>query len=217
MTALLWNRRWLLVLKWTALYFLVYSVLGVTRYFWYYAPLLPGFTVLIGLGSWVIQRWLQRFKGLRFPKRFSTILTLLVVLALALMQVGDLLELRENADNRYNIYRAVGEWLQANTLPDAKVGALEVGIIGFYAKRPMVDFAGLIQPQVSNQLSLDATYQDAAVWASNRYQPDYLVLFSSAFPRLRRDYVAERCRLVKEFSATEYEFQTDLQIYACGT
>ncbi len=48
--ALLKRRYWLLVLSWTGLYFLAYSLLGVTNYFWYYAPLVPGWVVGIGLG-----------------------------------------------------------------------------------------------------------------------------------------------------------------------
>jgi hypothetical protein len=133
------------------------------------------------------------------------------------MQFGDLLEMRMNADTRFRVYRAVGKWLQANTSTSAKVGALEVGIIGYYANRPMVDFAGLIQPDVAEQLTADTTYQDAAIWASNRYQPDYLVLFRGAFARLRRGYVAEGCQLVVEFPAQKYDFHTDLQVYTCGS
>ncbi|HEX9091598.1 MAG TPA: hypothetical protein VF831_08915, partial [Anaerolineales bacterium] len=35
------GKRWLLLLAWSALYFASYSFLGVSRYFWYYAPLVP--------------------------------------------------------------------------------------------------------------------------------------------------------------------------------
>jgi hypothetical protein len=214
---LIWNRRWLLILTWTVLYFAAYSLLGVTRYFWYYAPLVPGFVVLVGLGIGKTHQWLQRSSKSLAPGSLLTSLICLTVLIMALLQGSDLLMMRKNMDTRFRIYRAVGEWLQASASPDAKVGALEVGIIGFYAKRPMVDFAGLIQPDVANQLMVDTTYQDAAVWASEVYQPDYLVLLRGAFPRLRRSYVAEECRLVEEFLAAEYDFHTDLQVYTCGS
>jgi hypothetical protein len=44
------KRPWALIVTWTILYFLAYSVLGVSNYFWYYSPLVPGFIVLVGLG-----------------------------------------------------------------------------------------------------------------------------------------------------------------------
>jgi hypothetical protein len=48
---LVWRARtWGLLISWTILYFAAYSALGVSRYFWYYAPLVPGFIGLVGLG-----------------------------------------------------------------------------------------------------------------------------------------------------------------------
>ena len=46
-----WKRRqWGVILIWPMVYFASYSILGVSRYFWYYAPLVPGFIVAVGLG-----------------------------------------------------------------------------------------------------------------------------------------------------------------------
>ena len=42
-----------------------------------------------------------------------------------------------------------GEWLDKNTPPDATVGVAEVGQIGFYARRYMTDYLGLLQPAVA--------------------------------------------------------------------
>ncbi len=42
--------RWQLFLVWPLVYFVAYSLLGVTRYFWYYAPLIPGFLFAAGFG-----------------------------------------------------------------------------------------------------------------------------------------------------------------------
>ena len=52
-------RQWLLFLIWPVFYFIAYTFLGVSRYFWYYAPLVPGFVVLVGLGIAAISRWVQ--------------------------------------------------------------------------------------------------------------------------------------------------------------
>lgn len=79
-------------------------------------------------------------------------------------------------DPRLPVYREAGEWLQAHTTSEASVGALEVGVLGYYSQRPIVGFAGLIQPEVACQLGPAATYHDSATWAIQTYHPDYILL-----------------------------------------
>lgn len=219
-------RPWVLFLAWTMLYFLAYSALGVSRYFWYYAPLVPGFIVLLGLGISSISRGgpCARPSGpcIRpreaFPSHRTAlfyIATLALLLLLVPAQVYDLGQLRQHPDNRLMIYPVVGEWLLDHTPPDASVGTLEVGLIGYYSQRRMIDFAGLIQPQVSNQLTAHTTYEDAALWAVEHYRPDYLVLHENLFPRLEQGYVAQHCIVIQRFPGKAYGYSTDLNVYTC--
>ena len=90
----------------------------------------------------------------------------------------------QHPDARLGIYQEVGEWLFTNTPADASVGTLEVGIIGYYAQRPMIDFAGLLQPDVVQVFRPDATYDDTAQWAIEHHRPDYLVLQVGVLPRV---------------------------------
>ena len=211
------NQRWLMILAWTALYFLAYTVLGVTRYFWYYAPLVPGWVVAVGLG-------ISFFYGFPLPGqmrgsawgekiRFGVVIFLLT--ALFLGQFFHSQKLKDGNDARYPLYRAVGEWLNANTPIDARVGALEVGMIGYFSQRPMVDFAGLIQPALADQMQTDTTYDDTALWAVQRYQPEYLALIDGMLPRLENEFVLAHCRQVKRFAGEKYDFSADLRVYAC--
>jgi len=258
--------HWALFLAWTMLYFLAYSALGVSRYFWYYAPLVPGFIVLLGLGISSISNSpppKPPFLGIsgksnspppnspllgisgksnspppnspllgisgksNSPPPNSPLLGIwgrpgggrIVMLALFLYlisaQAYDLGQLRQRPDNRLVIYPVVGEWLRNHTPPQASVGTLEVGLIGYYSQRRMIDFAGLIQPQVSNQLTVHATYEDAALWAVERYHPDYLALHENLFPRLEQGYAAQRCAVIKHFPGKPYGYSADLNVYAC--
>ena len=138
-----------------------------------------------------------------------------ILAILFLVQLSSLNRLRQNRDARYSIYRAAGNWLAENTPHDASVGALEVGIIGFFAQRPMIDFAGLIQPEVAGRFNYGSTYEDAAVWAVKEFRPDYLVLFADAFPSLDQEYVAESCKLVSGFQRKDVILSTPLIIYDC--
>lgn len=222
---LLWrSRRWSLLLAWTLLYFIAYSLLGVSRYYWYYAPLVPGFIALVGLGLHWLARPVRRlvrkagriqFVTIQYPGRLSLAAACAVLALLLIGQAGDLWRFRHLPNPRYTVYREVGLWLNENTPPEAAFGALEVGIMGYYSDRPVIDFAGLIQPEVARQLAVDSTYTDAAVWAVERYRPEYLVLQDGLFTALEQSYLSSHCQPVQHFSKEVYAYDHNLTVYAC--
>ena len=209
-------RNWALFLAWTILYFLLYWAMGVTSYFWYYAPLVPGLIVLLGLGISSISRF---FISNRTSFYYMTAMALLFVLVAA--QVEHLRQMLQRPyhqlfiDNRLVIYGVAGEWLRHHTPLNASIGTLEVGILGFYAQRRMIDFAGLIQPEVSDQFTRYTTYEDGALWAVEHFHPDYLVLFEHQFPRLEQVYTAPHCNVIQRFAGKLYGYSNDLNVYIC--
>jgi arabinofuranosyltransferase len=201
---------WLLILGWSLLHVAAYSALGVTSYFWYYGPVVPGFVALIGLGVQALHQFVARFAGRRWAAGAAGLLAL----ALLFAQNGGVRYFIQHRDDRLPSYQAAGEWLRAHTSPDASVGALEVGVLGYYAQRRMIDFAGLLQPQVALRLTPDTTYDDAAIWAIQHFQPDYIVFRPDTLPRLAQDSsLRKHCRLVHALSAPAYAIP--LEIYAC--
>ena len=212
------NRLWLLLLGWTALYFLAYSLLGVTSYFWYYAPLVPGFVAAIGLGVdgaiLIGTRLLVGPNNIR-SKTLTYALSITVCI-LGIQQLATLIEISKNIDPRMQIYRSVGEWIDHNTAPDATIGTLEVGIIGFFAEREMIDFAGLIQPDIAAQLRNAENYESAALWAVTHYKPNYLVLHDQMFPQLDADYLPKHCQPEITFHKEQYSYSNDLVVYRCN-
>lgn len=230
---LMYARRWILFLSWPVFYTISYSILGVSRYFWYYAPLVPGFIVATGLGVTAIAGLAQKSKyfdyapqgesmGVKSGSSFSevkkrlpilSISVLLIVLAFA--QVNELWRFKDQSDPRKLIYQAVGGWLNDYSSSEATIAALEIGIIGYYADRPMVDFAGLLYPEVASQLSIDTTYEDAAMWAVERYEPDYVVLPKGGYQSMKESYLSERCRIVQHFPGEPYGFTAQMNIYEC--
>ena len=202
-------RRWLLLLGWGLLYFFGYTLLSVSRYFWYYAPLVPVFVTLIGLGGEAVVKSLK--DRWRLFKQFWPVLAGLILLLLP--QARDLWRLAHRPDPRAQIYRDVGLWLAENTPPEASVGTLEVGIIGYYARRRMVDFAGLIQPDVALQMRYETTYEDTALWAVRQYRPNFLVLNPAWFPRLMEQWVDPFCEPLQRFTRPEYFGK--LVVYQC--
>lgn len=211
--AVRYQQRGILIVIWSLVYFVAYSVLGVSSYFWYYAPLVPGFIVATGYGIEASYKILCVLASqIKWVYQYLPALLLAVLL---LAQVTHLNALRQNPDKRYPIYKAAGEWIYRNTPESVRVGALEVGIIGYYAQRPMIDFAGLIQPEVAAMMNTETTYEDTAMWAIARYQPDILVLFEHAFPKVKDRYINANCSVVKVLEKSKYNFSDSLFIYRC--
>ncbi|MFW6116035.1 MAG: hypothetical protein ACOC7Y_03120, partial [Chloroflexota bacterium] len=207
--ALLKERQWLPLLAWGVLYFASFTVLGVSRYFWYYAPLIPVILAATGLGVAAIKQWLPR-QAVRGRRGW---MLLIVLLALLLWpQARGLWYVHRHPDERAEVYRHVGTWLSEHTPEDASVGTLEVGIIGYYARRRIIGFAGLIQPPVARRMDRHTTYEDTALWAVRRYRPNYLVLGADWFPSLMGE-VAEACESLRTF--TNEKYRGELVVYRC--
>jgi hypothetical protein len=190
---MLWRKPNLIpVVSWALLFTAGYSLLSVPRYLWYYSPLVPVAMLLVVLGGaalvWLVTRGIMQRRG---PKTANAAL-LAGGLAAALLFGGYYLA----ADARatipqqrpwLEIYAEAGRWLRANTPPDASVGASEVGIIGFHSDRRMIDFAGLIQPDVAEHAArLDN------LWVLEQYRPDYIVEREKSAVYTNHPWVRER-------------------------
>ncbi|MCL4261813.1 MAG: hypothetical protein KJ069_01290 [Anaerolineae bacterium] len=66
---------------------------------------------------------------------------------------------------------AMGQWLAENTPPDAVIATHDIGAIGYFAERPLLDLAGLITPEIIPLLA-DETAVSQYVLDS---EADYLV------------------------------------------
>jgi len=202
----------LIIIVYTLFYFIAYSLLGVSRYYWYYAPIVPGFILIVGGG---LQFVLER--GIKILKNQKIILVLLILglLSIFLFQQGkDLYKASQHVDTRLKIYQAIGNWINEHTQPTDKIGTLEVGIIGYYSSRTMIDFAGLLEPDVAAYMNQKTTYEDTAIYAISTYHPDYIVLHQGLFPVLENK-LKKDCKIIKVFEAKKYKSQNDMAIYEC--
>jgi hypothetical protein len=157
-------------------------------------------------GAATLLRALQR-RGL---PRLATIGTsgLLVIILLAPLGVGALAG-GWSTDSRLEVYRQIGQWLEANTPPEASVGLLEVGIVGYYAERPVADFAGLIQPEVARRFTPSTTYQESAGWTIRTYEPDYVLLHRGTFAEIAdSDWFRAAYAPLHEFANRQYLWLT---------
>ena len=118
-----------------------------------------------GLARWVTT-------ALRAPRaRYAIVVPVLVGVPLLLAQV----QLTRYWDQRlpaaYVVaYRELGRWLAERTPAGSSVGTLEIGLLGYYSGRRMIDFAGLLQPPIARHVA-----HDDFLWAVEAYRPDYVV------------------------------------------
>ena len=177
----------LVLMLWTLAHLGLYVALGVTPYVWYYLPVAPLLAALASRGIFFLAPLLMKTR-LPFVRDFA--LPALVILALlGPFATHRLIDARVLAaakgaptapqtladkalpGTQYPAYRRAGEWLAANTPVTATVGVTEVGIMGYFSKRPMVDFLGLLDGAVS-----DALGRGDMSWAMYARQPDFVAL-----------------------------------------
>lgn len=200
---------WLLPIGWGLLHAGAYVLLGVPGYFWYTLPAFAALLAAAGLAVGVIAAIARaRATWLAPALALALLAPPLVGAAGALVDIGD------DPDGRLAPYRAAGEWIAANSAPGESVGALEVGVIGFYSRRQMIDFAGLIQPDVARVFGAGAGYAEAGRYAVARYRPDLLVLQEHSLPLagLAPD-APDRCVLAATIPAPR--LPAPLTIYRC--
>lgn len=176
------SNRWAWpIVIWGALHLLGYTTLGVAPYRWYYIPLLPAISILTGLGLVALAR--------RLSSRLALALILIATSALLTLQLRSIWEIYRSTDQNVpradligfdalpetsgRLYREIGTWLRDHTPRDATVSVMEVGVIGYYAERRMVDFLGLLRPEVAAALGRRDIY-----WSLPHTLPDFVVLTS---------------------------------------
>lgn len=158
-----WRRlNWLSALvAWSLLYVAGYTALNVSA-FWYYAPLLPAVVLTIGYGAMVVWQRLGRLVSR------PIILRGLATFMLAGLLMGQIrvAYAYSHTPERIETYRLVGEWLASNTPPESRVLVGDLGVVGWYSDRYMLDVPGLVVPGM---------YSHSELYAILKYRPDYIV------------------------------------------
>lgn len=77
----------------------------------------------------------------------------------------------------------VSNWVSENTEEDALVAAHDIGALGYYANRDLIDLAGLVSPEVIPFIRDEGRLKSHL----NARGADYLVTFPDWYPQLVRD------------------------------
>lgn len=78
---------------------------------------------------------------------------------------------------------ATARWLNLNTPPEAVIAAHDIGAIGYFSRRPLIDLAGLVTPAI-----IPIIRDEAALWQfMQAHGAAYLVTFPSWYPQLSQN------------------------------
>lgn len=162
-------------------------------YLRYTTPVLPIMMIGGGFGSQSIGRWLGNRKRpgnvvLKPTREFGlpasllaegSLVSLLVFIVFWMPYYGYAV-----SDIR-TMHVKLGEWLAINTSQDAVLAVNDVGAIGFFADRKIIDLGGLVTPAVV-PLILDkqpGEWDDSLAEYLKQQRPDYLVIFPEWYPK----------------------------------
>jgi arabinofuranosyltransferase len=147
----------------------------------YAAHLIPLMTVAgLGGGLWVVQ-WVRdslndRYLAWAFG---SLVLGSLMVMNTRCAQIYG-----QDVENIEHMHVKMGQWLAKNTPEDAVLATHDIGAIGYFSGRRVLDTVGLVTPEV---LPFLRQYPSAAqgVWAFlNDQKPDYVIMLPNWYPEL---------------------------------
>jgi hypothetical protein len=177
----------LLPLAWWAALHLLYALRLPVDY-QHGRYLIPTLPILLTYGVTGTRYWLCRAtRGTHRRALFTRVWTQatigsLYALAIAFLVLGG----RQYAGNRRIIQLEmvdVAHWLRAHTPPHALVAAHDIGAIGYWAQRPLLDLAGLVNPEVIPFMRDETRLFEFVV----DHKADYLVTFPSWYPTMVLD------------------------------
>jgi hypothetical protein len=127
-----------------------YSVLRVGLLSWYVLPVEVVLVYGVAFATGNLARLAARTSARSGPERWAAVavaLAMALAVGLPLARASYGWAASFGGFGRLNAYRDAGEWIAATTSPSAKVAAPEIGVVGYYSRRPLGDLFGLVSPE----------------------------------------------------------------------
>lgn len=145
---------------------LFHTVLDIQNYHWYYAIHFLLFVVLISYGISIIVNSIKS----RFRNSFVFYLLISLIFIYPVLTQIELVRLLSR-EKPMEGYKIAGEWLLNNTPENSSIACVEIGHVGWYSKRKIIDIVGLVNKDITDNLAnqrFDSWYE--------LYKPTYLLL-----------------------------------------
>ena len=145
-----------------------YILFNIPNYSWYYGPYYALLCFYAGAG---ISRLWVKFAAIdKFYLRSSLKIVIVVVAVFLPYRSLDFAQRQCLHAGPHEGYREIGIWLKENTPVTSSVAAAEIGTIGWYSERNVVDIIGLVTPRNARLISKG----DLESWLVSA-KPDYVI------------------------------------------
>lgn len=195
--------RWGCILIALFLYVAGYSILAVPFYTWYAFPIFYGLILLAGIGFNDTWQTIPSFDFSNAALRnvLKAILGGILIVTVGAAGKYAVRPLPATPSDVRRMYTQSALWLKHNTPANASVGFFEIGFVGYYSERRMVDPVGLVNADVPAHVA-----QGDFTWAFKHYEPDYILLtpvrWASRIGKIREE----------EWFKARYEFATAIAV-----
>ncbi|NIM99157.1 MAG: hypothetical protein GTO24_14085 [candidate division Zixibacteria bacterium] len=180
-------RSYSVVVLWTSLYLVFFFFAQTKIHMWYYVPFYLGYLSLVSFGlhfvfdkaNHVWKRWLQLSRNR--TKIFYSIKTLGVALFPIIVISAGLIYFQQirrtykfvtaEQVGLEGIHKNMGLWLRENIEPGDTVCAEDIGYLGYYSGRYILDQDGLISPQ-----AIPFNQEMNRLGLLKRYKPAYFLI-----------------------------------------
>jgi hypothetical protein len=175
------HRRWfaLAAIIWFIGYALVYALRlpVVYQYGRYFMPAMPVYFICGIAGTLALAHWLR-------PRRWAWFFARVWIFSLVGIWAGFFVLGASRYAKDVAIIEtemvAAARWVAVNTPEDSLIAAHDIGALGFFAQRQLVDLAGLVSPEVIPFIRDEGRI---IAWLNER-QVDYLVVFEGWYAHL---------------------------------
>lgn len=197
------------LLGWMIGYLAIYSALKVAPFPWYLVPPLAALIFVCSLGIGYLlgdtssARSPVAARNLKLLGGGVGILSGLALITSSWLGIDSSTGVRGHP--RWSEYHQAARWLADNTRQDATVATIEIGIIGYYSNRMILDTMGLVSRDIARHLT---GWSDTLIYTITSHWPDYAIVL----PKTAWDGVVtqwwfkEYYRPVASFDPTISEF-----------
>jgi len=157
-------RSYIIIALWTVLYFLFFLLGASKMHMWYYVPFYLGYLILVALGfDLILERaggfWKRRIDSLGRRTTVAASLKALNIVVISVICLLAGLAYFQQMKRTFklvtveqialeDIHKSIGLWLSECTHPTDTVCAEDIGYMGYYSGRYILDQDGLVSPQV---------------------------------------------------------------------
>lgn len=191
-----------LELLWLAAMFAFYLFSGSRLFFWYVVPMYPVY--LLFASAALVPLWNRLPANLQHAVGVRVALAILILILLCAGAYRPAHYYREYQRSLESMHRQVGYFLYAEAKPEEVVAAEDIGYIGYYSQRTILDRDGLISPEAV-PYNRAGTYLHFVL----DYRPDWVVAAdpSPTSPFLDREEFVAHYREVRSFSTGDSSYR----------